>query len=58
MDYVQWEYHIEAMSPMSAEAKNMLNRLGADGWELVSVIENSRAAVLRREKLPGRPAPN
>ena len=65
MDYVRWEYHLEAMSPNPTEAAGMLNRLGAEGWELVSIMVGSsardpdtRAAVLKREKFSGRSAPN
>ena len=65
MDYVRWEYHLEAMSPNPTEAANMLNRLGDQGWELAEIMvgsserdPHSRAAVLKREKFSGRSVPN
>jgi hypothetical protein len=42
MSSIQWEYHLELMSPDSAEASGMLNRLGRESWELVSVMADGK----------------
>lgn len=44
----QWEYTIRVIGNPEGDAPTTLNRLGAEGWELVSVYDNR--AYLKRIK--------
>lgn len=50
----RWEYRRELLSEAATDWPDAVNRLGADGWELVAVIpERHRVRYNRREMVEG-----
>jgi hypothetical protein len=53
----KWEYkHLTRAVDAAALDEAELNRLGSDGWELVGVLDDGRAAHFYFKREGGRPA--
>lgn len=52
---VIWDYLIEKMPYTTEEKAHLLNRLGNEGWELVSIDASSNAYFKKPKWQPGKP---
>ena len=49
---MRWEYHEETVTKDSPDQKEVMNRLGSEGWELVAVTLFGSLAVVYTFKRP------